>query len=788
MSKFANLSVEAKNIVINFSNAQLRKSFLNAPTLTLGASLYALKTNAQVSILEALKDIIVPLNEMLSQEKIEVLNQEYANVILACFDQDSELIHNLYGQQTTPSAIVDLCHKLAECKPGSNVYLPYCGMGEFARKLQDCNCEGQEQNLLNWGISQVVVDALGIQANIACEVLGTVKPSKAYDYIFTCPPFGRTREVVDHLIHMFRYNIADMGELYAVIPMSVCFSTIGSEGFDLRKTAKDLKASIAVIALPQVFQPYTRENTCLFYLKKDGEAKIVLTDASASTFLADQQQKGKVPLLKVDSILETIFSQDESLVWIGTYMDLTKDLSLLPTRYLPIQDRPRLKRGERFIRLGDLIQRVPMKKLNSKTHRPLIGMRELYSSYMNCDLSVRGSVDSLIETTIVISEPCLLAGFIGGKFKVARLTDATESTFVSLRNEVYPIVCCSNEITEDFLLRSLLCEFTEKQAVRFSTGTTISRLSFGDMCEIQVIVPSLEVQEQICKEDTRRGLTEADRKLLETHEEFRIDMHMKKHAIGQTLANFKNWWKLLQQARESSNGILDDNFEIGRLRKVKVADIYENIQTAMTKLSTQLNKFDSGYGLVKENFALTEFIEKYINENKNPLFQFQYDAYRHRADADLNDVVYDEEADTYSFTDDYSLRKGDPLDYVNFPQEALVMVFNNIISNACDHGFANRENEDNIIRIELISEGTNYVVTISNNGHPLKPDVTKEDVFIYGQTSGDTNCHFGIGGYEVKKLMESFDGSVEFIVDPDNDFSISYRLIFQDTNILGVLG
>lgn len=782
MSKFANLSVETQNIVNNFRRAQLRKGFLSNPSLILGASLYALKTNAQVSILEALKDYVVPLSEILNLEELEILNNEYINVILECFDQDSAYNQSISGEHEIPSSIVDLCLKISDYKPGSNVYLPYCHTGEFMRKLQDCNCEGQEVNLLNWGISQVVIDALGIQASIAHGDLTVARPSKVYNYIFTCPPFGITSEVIDHLIYLLNDHLSNEGEIYAVLPMSVCYTGNGHEGFNLRKVVRDLKATLLVIALPQYVLPNTREKVCLLGIKKDQKGKIILLDASAQTFMANQQERGLRPLLKVDSIIDTILLQDERLLWVGSYKDLSNNLSLLPARYLQIQDKPQLKKGECFMRLGDLIQRVLMKRLESKAVRPLIGNRELFSNYLNCDLSAKGTFESVIETSNVITQPCLLIGFIGGKFKVARLTDATESTSVSLRNEVYPVVCCSKEITEDFLLRLLLCEFTEKQAVRFSTGATITRLSFDDMCEILVIVPSLEEQELICKEDTRRGLTEADRKLLETHEEFRIDMHMKKHAIGQTLANFKNWWKLLQQARESSKGVLDDNFELGRLRKIKVADIYENIQITMTKLSTQLNKFDSGYGLVKEEFAISEFIEKYIKDNKNPLFQFQYDSSLHFTHTDIIEWFVDENP----VTGNYDKHKCDPTEYVKFPQEALTMVFNNIISNACDHGFANRENEDNIIRIDLFSEGTNYVVTISNNGHPLKPDVTTEDVFIYGQTSGDPNCHFGIGGYEIKKLMETFDGSVELVFDPNNDFSISYRLIFQDTNILGV--
>lgn len=57
------------------------------------------------------------------------------------------------------------------------------------------------------------------------------------------------------------------------------------------------------------------------------------------------------------------------------------------------------------------------------------------------------------------------------------------------------------------------------------------------------------------------------------------------------------------------------------------------------------------------------------------------------------------------------------------------------------------------------------------------------DITVYGQTSGNSNTHFGIGGYEIKKLMEEFGDKLEIISEPENEFTVTYRLIFHDTNI-----
>jgi signal transduction histidine kinase len=208
----------------------------------------------------------------------------------------------------------------------------------------------------------------------------------------------------------------------------------------------------------------------------------------------------------------------------------------------------------------------------------------------------------------------------------------------------------------------------------------------------------------------------------------------------------------------------------------------------MAKLSTQLSKFDTGYGLQTENIPLTLFIEQYILGHKSPVFEYIYDKRPHHADIDMLEKDIDEKTMIVVPTGEYILREGDPLEYAVFAPEALTIVFNNIISNACVHGFKENGTERNLIRIEIISEGTDYVIAISNNGEPIK-ELTPQEVLTYGLTtehSRTTNVsknHFGIGGYEVKKLMTEFNGDVEIISTPDEEFTVTYRLVFHNTNV-----
>lgn len=119
---------------------------------------------------------------------------------------------------------------------------------------------------------------------------------------------------------------------------------------------------------------------------------------------------------------------------------------------------------------------------------------------------------------------------------------------------------------------------------------------------------------------------------------------------------------------------------------------------------------------------------------------------------------------------------------VTFPTEALSMVFDNIINNACSHGFENKASESNTVKIEVGIDNARSYLTISNNGRPLHDKLTTEDVFTYGRSSKTGLEHLGIGGYEIRNLMREFNGGAEFISKPEAEFPVIYKLTFKNLN------
>ena len=765
------------------------------PNKQLMVSLYSLLPDANPMVLDILKEYRVPLENYISLKEISQLLDRYDFVINYCCkynDYGSERGNTEFSGYThIPTPLIELCVALA--KPMGRVYLPYAGEGIFASYCKNCRIiYGFETDPIAWAFSQIVLSSIRARM-VEIEYRGfetheILEYTQKYDCIFVIPPMmssNVSKPMVDVIRHFITKQLRDGGEFHAILPISFCNILAG--WYDIRKIVRDYRGeySVRVITLPSMLQPPTLPKVCLVSFFKNGRGEVVLADMTDDKLFAHRNiVESEDYIFKMQSVLDAIRNHDKRYVWTGHVGDLDCNMNMLPSRYLMSQSLPMPNENERYIKVKDLIELMPCKRsIKTDEMQPVIGMKELSSNYLNCNIRHRDIPKIQLKSVgNKISDNALLVGFLGGKFKVGRLVDVNQQQ-VTLRYDIIPFRVKEDIITEDFFLRAIMSEMSEFQGREMSFGGMGSfRLDKKSFLEIDILVPPLDKQDELCREDARESVTESDRKIMESYEAFRKDVHMKKHAIGQTLAALKNWWTLLDDARKTDNGTIDENAVIGGIYKVSVKDIFENLETTMSKLTTQLNKFDTGNGLVKEEFALTEFIEKYIQDNRHPLFRYVYDSTEHRSLEDTPEIDIDENIND-ELTGDLVLKKGEPIEYVRFPKEALTIIFNNIISNACAHGFRGIEGE-NIVRIDITNVGSDYIVSVSNNGKPLDRGMNPEHVTIYGKTSGDTNKHFGIGGYEIKRLMEEFGDNVEIVSDPNAEFTVTYKLIFHDTNII----
>lgn len=748
------LSPEARDII----NRYVGTSAAASDYKRLLVSLYAGREDADADVVVTLRGNLSPLSGRLTSEEIERLQSEYAAVALYCqrrlaWGKPDE---SLDDRSNPLCGIAELCIREARCSAGDTVLMYSAGYCSFA--LWDeapCRYDVVADTAEDRAWARLLLASQGKAAKIS----KSMAKGRRYNRIFAFPPlsaFLDTRSAVPLLRRMAREMLETDGSLFCLLPAAFCDS---AAWLPLRRALLDGGLSVTVITLPPMFAPYTPANLCLLHVENNSIGAVRLLDATGSELVSVNKELGLRTFL-FNTIGERLSSIDDKLVWSGFTDDISDArLILRPSRYLVKGIQPK---GAGAGSLGELLDFLPRRRERIEKASGVIGMSELSFSASCGDTVPRPVTAPQGSWTATLSEDALLVGFIGGKFKVGRAHGLTPP--VALRAEVLAFRVKEPErVDTDFLLRALLSGNVREQGRMLATGSVIPRLALADLQSIRVSVPTMAEQVRACREAAEGEIAEARTLLRQADDEFRRDVHMKKHAIGQTVFTLSNWLGVLERARREGKGVVSDTAEVGTLRKTRVADIYGFLRDAVEKLQTQVSRFDAGWGMRTETIDLAALLAGYVRQNPQTLFTYEL---RGTGDETAGGSGNGPSAGGYQMT---------------FPREALVTVLDNIVSNAASHAFAPRPEGRNIVRIELAAEGGDFIVTVSNNGLPLT--CPPEDVFTYGRSSREGHGHYGIGGYEVRRLMREFGGEAEILARPGEEFPVAYRLTFRNTDI-----
>ena len=249
----------------------------------------------------------------------------------------------------------------------------------------------------------------------------------------------------------------------------------------------------------------------------------------------------------------------------------------------------------------------------------------------------------------------------------------------------------------------------------------------------------------------------------------------------QSLSSVKSMFNALNNYRNLHDGMISDSEQISRVKGTTVKEAFEFIDKNIRDMMPALEHIaDVEYSFNKPEWIDPErFIEGYITKKGNGWLNFKpsvtWDKGHNQAKADLKDPS----------TGRLILKKGDAVDMLLFPTDALERVFNNIVSNAQAHGFADSTRKDYELRFSWHTDGIALIVEIENNGTAIPSDRDTTSLLEYGVSSAlHQNGHNGIGCNEIDDIMRRYDGKVEIVSSPEKKFTVKYVLTFTRSNIV----
>lgn len=301
----------------------------------------------------------------------------------------------------------------------------------------------------------------------------------------------------------------------------------------------------------------------------------------------------------------------------------------------------------------------------------------------------------------------------------------------------------------------------------------------------KIIVPNhSDLERATFLSEANYNAFESSRKELEQeHKSYIKAVRMRKHALTQSASAIEATFYALNAYRERQNGTISDNERISRIKQTTVKDAFEYLSMATKDLLVKLDHIaDVEYTFTKPEWINPEeFVESYIQKHENGWVNFKpvvsWTKGHNLADKDIKDL-----------SGEIILHKGEPIHLIMFPKDALKQILDNIVSNAISHGFIDESINDYQLRFSWETDGFDLKICVENNGAPIPSDRSTSSLLEYGvSTSLDSNGHHGIGCNEIDGIMRKYDGKVEIVSSPEDEFKVKYILTFNRTNTLKTL-
>lgn len=207
---------------------------------------------------------------------------------------------------------------------------------------------------------------------------------------------------------------------------------------------------------------------------------------------------------------------------------------------------------------------------------------------------------------------------------------------------------------------------------------------------------------------------------------------------------------LLKSAIESRDCLRSQDV-IGRVSGITTSEIILQIREDMNVMLNDIkgiNTFDEY--LETDTINLSSFIREYCETHKDSSFNY-----------DLSEVQE-------------SRKKGN----IIFNADAMRLIFDNVINNAVEHGFVNRN--DNIIKFVLKEDKKKIYLEICNNGHSISSQEILENSFnLSNGSSNERKSHSGQGLHDIEDIMSLQNGLFDLTYD-ESDFPVKYRFVFAN--------
>ena len=737
------------------------------------------------------QNILEALSKYTAAFYTNALNEEEMDFLANHFSKVSTFIFNNFADKYTKGwigrptqKVYEIIEKLKKVEAGKTIFIGGAGLCDMALLFPNCTIKGYseydffEEHIGDkemWALGQIRLFAAGIKSEIKPFHEDTKNSQYMSDVdiaIFDTAdrysyPFSNGSE------HLFQYMKPNSKFLLFLDKQNAA----GNSMAGLTKMLVEKKCIYSIVSFEEpnaIFGTNTTKTTiCVCANKAVSNVVCIKNDATG------------------DLIQLSANMLDPTILWPSYYLTAKSKEGIALSEIVSFQDlKPKNMEDIVFKKTTFNDEKECIEWILSDKEKNILvvaptNLSTRYEDAKLCKEILHPAGDPLFEKQLGllcnIMQPCVLLFGRKDKFVAGYIKDLPSEGIVAYRQ--FACLVPKEGIDVRYVAALLLTPEVKNQIMSICEGEVDAQLF--PLIMDKIIVPNhTDLERATFLSEANYNAFESSRKELEQeHKSYIKAVRMRKHALTQSASSIEATFYALNAYRERKNGTISDNERISRIAQTTVKDAFEYLSKATKDLLVKLDHIaDVEYTFTKPEWINPEeFVESYIQKHENGWVNFKpvvkWAKGHNLADKDLTDL-----------SGETILHKGEPIYTMMFPRDALKQILDNIVSNAISHGFIDKSYHNYQLRFSWETDGTALKMCVENNGAPIPSDRSTSSLLEYGvSTSLNSNGHHGIGCNEIDGIMRKYDGKIELVSSPDDEFRVKYILTFNRTNILKTL-
>ena len=742
--------------------------------------------DADEQIIEALSQYAEKFyEEALTEQEMSFLCKHFSEVVSYEFTHRHDWLSGNSGQHISEERI-RLVKEYVKPEKGAKIFIADTEYCDLAILFPECIISGftgmNYKQKEVWALGQIRLFAAGIQS----EIVSGEEINDEYSY--TLPAKGSVDVVVFRVNEnkyfaqkIFGTECKDIEALYNLLKPNgkmLFFSEDMKEMagkkagkyetpiFDFRIHRTKEKAISAIVAY---------EEGDLWDNRKTKNIMLSLCKCENSNICIKDGVQSKIKHINADEL-------DLELLWPSYY------LAIQPTEGIPLSSIVRIEDVRLYEekKYAEFIKGEGWTLLEQAKNMPLVLPTMLGDSFKDANLwrkAFSNVSDPAFEEKRMLfgvtKEPCVLLSGNSKDLRVGYTTSVPDGGFAYMNG------CCMipKKGIDVRYIAALLFEPSVKEQVLTICDWRLNNRILSLVID-KIIVPNHSDKERLSfmADANYEALLSSQEQLTREHENYTKAVRMRKHALSQSLSSIGAKFNALNKCRIRHNGELSDYTVLNPLRGTTVKEVFEFLSIKIEEMMPVLDHIaDVEYSFSKPEYINPEeFMERYIEKEEKGWLNFKpfvsWEKGNNLAKQDIND---NKGLDV--------IKKGKALDTFVFPIDALEKIFDNILSNAKAYAFIDDSRKDYQLKFSWHTDGVSMIIEIENNGTPIPEDRDTASLLEYGvSTALHQDGHNGIGCNEIKDIMARYNGRVEIVSTPKEEFTVKYVLTFDNANVLNL--